>query len=68
MRFTQVGKQAAAVATNALVASALGAAPAQATGIKPLKDQVPGRGADRGREQLRPQGHDYDILAAAVGE
>lgn len=33
MRFTQVGKQAAAVATDALVASALGAAPAQATGI-----------------------------------
>ncbi|GIE33997.1 hypothetical protein Ait01nite_070420 [Actinoplanes italicus] len=67
MRFTRLGKQAAAVVTAALVASALGAAPAQATGKKPLKTKSLAAVLTADKSGFDRNGHDYDILAAAVG-
>jgi uncharacterized surface protein with fasciclin (FAS1) repeats len=66
MRFTRLGTQAAAVATAAVVASALGAAPAQATGKKPLKTRSLAAVLTADRSGFDRNGHDYDILTAAV--
>ncbi|MCA2211390.1 fasciclin domain-containing protein [Jidongwangia harbinensis] len=66
MRFTRLGKQAAAVATAAIVASALGAAPAQATGKKPLKTKSLAAVLTADKSGFDRNGHDYDILTAAV--
>ncbi|GAA4934451.1 fasciclin domain-containing protein [Actinoplanes utahensis] len=66
MRFTRLGKQAAAVATAAIVASALGAAPAQATGKKPLKTKSLAAVLTTDKRGFDHNGHDYDILTAAV--
>jgi uncharacterized surface protein with fasciclin (FAS1) repeats len=64
MRITRLGKQAAAVATAAIVASALGAAPAQATGKLKTKSLAAVLTADK--KGFDHNGHDYDILTAAV--
>lgn len=66
MRFTRIGKQAAAVVTAAVVASALGAAPAQATGKKPLKTRSLATVLNADKSGFDRNGYDYDILAAAV--
>ncbi|MET0417250.1 MAG: fasciclin domain-containing protein [Actinoplanes sp.] len=67
MRFTRLGKQAAAVVTAAIVASALSAAPAQATGKKPLKTRSLATVLMKDKSGFDRNGHDYDILTAAVG-
>jgi uncharacterized surface protein with fasciclin (FAS1) repeats len=64
MRITRLGKQAAAVATAAIVASALGAAPAQATGKLKTKSLAAVLTADK--KGFDHNGHDYDVLTAAV--
>jgi uncharacterized surface protein with fasciclin (FAS1) repeats len=66
MRFTRLGKQAAAVVTAALVASALGSAPAQAAGQKPLKTKSLAAVLTADKSGFDHNGHDYDILTAAV--
>ena len=66
MRFTRLGKQAAAVATAAIVASALSAAPAQAAGKKPLKTKSLATVLMKDKKGFDHNGHDYDILTAAV--
>jgi uncharacterized surface protein with fasciclin (FAS1) repeats len=66
MRFTRLGKQATAVATAAIVASALGAAPAQATGKKPLKTKSLAAVLTADKSGFDHNGRDYDILTAAV--
>ncbi|BCJ41270.1 hypothetical protein Aiant_19270 [Actinoplanes ianthinogenes] len=65
MRFTRLGKQAAAVVTAAVVASALGAAPAQASS-KPLKTKSLAAVLTADKSGFDHNGHDYDILTAAV--
>ncbi|MET8148370.1 fasciclin domain-containing protein [Actinoplanes sp. NPDC049668] len=66
MRFTRLGKQAAAVATTAIVASALGAAPAQAAGRHPLKTRSLAAVLTADKSGFDRNGRDYDILTAAV--
>ncbi|RZU53430.1 fasciclin domain-containing protein [Krasilnikovia cinnamomea] len=66
MRFTRLGKQAAAVATAAIVASALSAAPAQATDKKPLGTKSLAAVLTADKSGFDHNGHDYDILNAAV--
>ena len=66
MRFTRLGKQAAAVATAALVAAGLGAGPAQATGKKPLKTRSLAAVLTADKSGFDHKGHDYDVLTAAV--
>ncbi|MEU4690584.1 fasciclin domain-containing protein [Actinoplanes sp. NPDC023714] len=62
MRITR----AAAVATAAIVASALVAGPAQAAGKKPLKTKSLVSVLTAGKQGFDHNGHDYDILTAAV--
>ncbi|MEV6304067.1 fasciclin domain-containing protein [Actinoplanes sp. NPDC051861] len=62
MRFTRV----AAVATAAVVASALTAAPASAHSAKPLKTRSLAAVLTADRSGFDRNGHDYDILTAAV--
>ncbi|WP_430788491.1 fasciclin domain-containing protein [Actinoplanes sp. G11-F43] len=66
MRFTRLGKQAAAVVTATIVASALSAAPAQAAGKKPLKTKSLAAVLMKDKSGFDRNGHDYDILTAAV--
>ncbi|MEU4425028.1 fasciclin domain-containing protein [Actinoplanes sp. NPDC024001] len=66
MRITRLGKRAAAVATAAIVASALSAAPAAAHGKKPLKTKSLAAVLTADKSGFDRNGHDYDILAAAV--
>lgn len=66
MRFTRLGRQAAAVVTAALVASALGAAPAQAGGKKPLKTKSLAAVLTADKRGFDHNGHDYDVLTSAV--
>ncbi|WP_433792629.1 fasciclin domain-containing protein [Actinoplanes sp. CA-252034] len=65
MRFTRVGTRAAAVATAAIVASALTAAPAAAH-TKPLGTKSLAAVLLKDKSGFDRNGHDYDILAAAV--
>ncbi|MEV0900639.1 fasciclin domain-containing protein [Actinoplanes sp. NPDC049802] len=67
MRITRLGKRAAAVATAAVVASALSAAPAEAHGTKPLKNRSLAAVLGADKRGFDHNGHDYDILTAAVG-
>ncbi|MFC7530247.1 fasciclin domain-containing protein [Actinoplanes sp. GCM10030250] len=62
MRFTRV----AAVATAAIVASALTAAPAAAHGKKPLKTKSLAAVLTADKSGFDRNGHDFDILTAAV--
>ena len=67
MRFTRLGKRAAAVATTVLVASALSAAPAAAHGkTKPLKTRSLAAVLTADKSGFDRKGSDYDILTAAV--
>lgn len=66
MRFTRLGTRAAAITTAVVVASALGAAPATAAGKKPLKTRSLATVLLADRSGFDRNGHDYDILAAAV--
>ncbi|WP_436532668.1 fasciclin domain-containing protein [Actinoplanes sp. HUAS TT8] len=66
MRFARIGKQAAAVVTAAVVSSALAAAPAQATGKKPLKTKSLAAVLMADKSGFDHNGYDYDILTAAV--
>ncbi|WP_229074366.1 fasciclin domain-containing protein [Actinoplanes sp. DH11] len=66
MSLTRLGKRAAAVATAAIVASALTAAPAAAQGKKPLKTKSLAAVLTADKKGFDRNGHDYDILAAAV--
>jgi uncharacterized surface protein with fasciclin (FAS1) repeats len=67
MRFSPLGKRAAAVATTALVASALTAAPAVAHApSKPLGTKSLAAVLTAGKTGFDRNGGDYDILTAAV--
>ncbi|MDI6099585.1 fasciclin domain-containing protein [Actinoplanes sp. NEAU-A12] len=66
MRFTRLGTRAAAVTTAALVASALTAAPAAAHTSKPLGTKSLAAVLTADKKGFDRNGHDYDILAAAV--
>lgn len=67
MRITRLGKRAAAVATAAVVASALTAAPAAAHGkTKPLGTKALAAVLTADKKGFDHNGHDYDILTAAV--
>ncbi|WP_433303679.1 fasciclin domain-containing protein [Actinoplanes sp. CA-030573] len=67
MRFIRLGRRAAAVATAALVASALAAAPAQAHGkTKPLGTKSLAAVLTADKSGFDRNGGDYDILTAAV--
>ncbi|GIF01017.1 fasciclin domain-containing protein [Paractinoplanes rishiriensis] len=66
MRITRLGKRAAAVATAAIVASALSAAPAAAHGPKPLKTRSLAAVLTADTGGFDRNGRDYDILTAAV--
>ncbi|WP_229067551.1 fasciclin domain-containing protein [Actinoplanes sp. DH11] len=67
MRITRAGKRAAAVATAAIVASALSAAPAAAHGkTKPLGTRSLAAVLTADKSGFDRKGHDYDILTAAV--
>ncbi|MFI1990831.1 fasciclin domain-containing protein [Actinoplanes sp. NPDC020271] len=67
MRITRVGKRAAAVATAAIVASALSTAPAAAhTKTKPLGTKSLAAVLTADKSGFDRNGHDYDILTAAV--
>jgi len=67
MRFTRLGRRAAAVATAALVASALTAAPAAAHGrTKPLGTRSLAAVLTADKSGFDRNGRDYDILTAAV--
>jgi uncharacterized surface protein with fasciclin (FAS1) repeats len=65
MRFTRVGARAVAVATAAVVATALSAAPAAAHS-KPLGTKSLAAVLTADKSGFDHNGHDYDILAAAV--
>ncbi|GAA2703134.1 MULTISPECIES: fasciclin domain-containing protein [Actinoplanes] len=65
MNLTRLGKRATVVATAAIVASALVAAPASAHG-KPLKTKSLAAVLTAGKVGFDRNGHDYDILTAAV--
>ena len=67
MRFTRVGKRAAAVVTAAIVASAMSAAPAAAHTKKPLKTKSLAAVLMADKSGFDHNGHDFDILTAAVG-
>lgn len=67
MRFIRLGRRAAAVATAALVASALAAAPAQAHGkTKPLGTRSLAAVLTADKSGFDRNSRDYDILTAAV--
>ncbi|MGK5682296.1 fasciclin domain-containing protein [Actinoplanes sp. URMC 104] len=67
MRTIRLGKRAAAVATAAIVASALTAAPAAAHGkTKPLGTKSLAAVLTADKSGFDHNGHDYDILTAAV--
>ncbi|WP_249998914.1 fasciclin domain-containing protein [Actinoplanes sp. M2I2] len=67
MRITRLGQRAAAVATAALVTSALGAAPASAHGkTKPLGTKSLAAVLTADKSGFDRNGHDYDVLTAAV--
>jgi uncharacterized surface protein with fasciclin (FAS1) repeats len=67
MRFTRLGKRAAAVTTAALAVSALGAAPAAAHGkTTPLGTKSLAAVLTADKSGFDRNGHDYDILTAAV--
>nr|WP_221379180.1 fasciclin domain-containing protein [Actinoplanes polyasparticus] len=67
MRITRAGRRAAAVATAAIVASALTAAPAAAHGkTKPLGTKSLAAVLTADKSGFDHKGYDYDILTAAV--
>ncbi|AEV84788.1 fasciclin [Actinoplanes sp. SE50] len=67
MRLTRLGKKAAAVATTAVVASTLTAAPAFAHGTaQPLKTRSLAAVLTADKSGFDRNGRDYDILTAAV--
>lgn len=66
MRFTRLGTRAIAVATAAIVASALSAAPASAHTKKPLKTKSLAAVLTADKSGFDRNGHDFDILTAAV--
>ncbi|MCM4077942.1 fasciclin domain-containing protein [Paractinoplanes hotanensis] len=67
MRITRAGRRAAAVATAAIVASALSAAPAAAHGkTKPLGTKSLAAVLTADKSGFDRNGYDYDILTAAV--
>jgi uncharacterized surface protein with fasciclin (FAS1) repeats len=67
MRFTLLGKRAAAMATAAIVASALTAAPAAAHGkTKPLGTRSLAAVLTADKSGFDRNGRDFDILTAAV--
>lgn len=66
MRITRVGARAIAVATAAVVATALSAAPASASAKKPLGTKSLAAVLTADKSGFDHNGHDYDILAAAV--
>ncbi|GIF40724.1 fasciclin domain-containing protein [Actinoplanes xinjiangensis] len=66
MRFTRVGARAVAVATAAVVATALSAAPAAAHSKKPLGTKSLAAVLTADKSGFDHNGHDYDILTAAV--
>lgn len=66
MRFSRVGARAIAVATAAVVATALSAAPAAAQTKKPLGTKSLAAVLFADKSGFDHNGHDYDVLTAAV--